>query len=136
VYRDRPPECPRCAIPLERPDDTRESWNCASCLGTLVATQELVRAIVEIEPGLVPEDGVKGLRTLGRKTREAALPCGVCRKPMEPVFLGGAALDRCYLDEVLWLDQSEHDQVLVSARVQGRTPPVRESWLRRLLDRI
>ncbi len=50
---------------------------------------------------------------------------------MEPVFLGGFDVDRCYHDEQIWFDAFEHRLVLESAREQhqARTP---SSWLARL----
>jgi Zn-finger nucleic acid-binding protein len=50
---------------------------------------------------------------------------------MEPVFLGGAELDRCYTDELIWLDEHEHERVLASARAQRRGADA--SWVLRLL---
>ena len=96
-----------------------------------MAIGEVVRELVAIAPDLVPRDGIGGLPTLGRRTAERLLPCGVCGAEMEPVFLGGVPLDRCYHDELLWFDRGEIERVLAVAAEQRAERT--SSWLIKLL---
>jgi hypothetical protein len=92
----------------------------------LVTVEEMINALLAVEPGLYPVAGVKGLTTIGRRARGAQLACCVCRSPFEPVFLGGEEIERCYKDEVLWFDVDEHDRALAAARGQHADPSRRE----------
>jgi Zn-finger nucleic acid-binding protein len=129
-YRDRPIRCPRCGIELSRVDD-RDRWGCSKCAGALFAVVEVIRELVATAPDLVPDGGIGGLTTLGRRTREPLLACALCGGPMEPVFLGGVEVDRCYYDHVLWFDRSELRVVVDIAHEQHRERA--RSWLARLL---
>jgi Zn-finger nucleic acid-binding protein len=51
---------------------------------------------------------------------------------MEPVFLGGVELDRCYHDEQLWFDRGEIGRVVDRAREQAPALGVFATLLRRL----
>src|SRR5262249_33601391 len=128
TYRDRPIECPRCRVELQRAD-THETWRCAKCKGVLSGVAEVVTALVAVAPELVDGD-VLDLPTIGRRTVAPALPCSVCGGDLEPVFLGGVELDRCYHDQLVWFDRGELALVLETARTQksDRETP----WLRRL----
>lgn len=97
----------------------------------MFAVGEVVRELVTTAPDLVPEGGVGGLTTLGRRTIAPLLPCSLCGAPMEPVFLGGVDVDRCYHDEVMWFDRGELVQVVDVAKDQHRERE--KSWLVRLL---
>lgn len=129
TYRDRAVQCPRCGLELTR-GDAADVWRCGKCAGALLGVAELVKQLLTIAPDLAPEGDVRGLPTIGRKSREPALPCASCGAPLEPVFLGGVELDRCYHDELVWLDAGELERVLAVARKQA---DARESWLARLL---
>lgn len=100
----------------------------------MLGVGELIDELLVIAPDLLPERGVRSITTLGRRTVAALLVCAACGAPMEPVFLGGVDADRCYHDELLWFDSSEHELVLERAREQeaARNPP---SWFDRLLAR-
>jgi Zn-finger nucleic acid-binding protein len=50
---------------------------------------------------------------------------------MEPVFLGGVDVDRCYHDELMWFDRGELALVVDVAHDQHRERA--RSWLVRLL---
>lgn len=133
TYRDRPISCPRCQLELAR-GDSGDHWRCGKCHGVLLGTGELVRVLLVVAPDLVPAgEGVHGITTLGRRS-PTTLPCGVCGAPMEPVFLGGIGVDRCYHDELVWFDGGELDLVLTVAHEQHgeRT----KSWLARMMARL
>jgi Zn-finger nucleic acid-binding protein len=51
---------------------------------------------------------------------------------MEPVFLAGVDVDRCYLDEQLWLDAGEPALILDRAQAQVREQP----WFTALIQRL
>jgi Zn-finger nucleic acid-binding protein len=129
-FRDRAIQCPRCAIELIRADE-RDRWRCTKCKGALFAVGEVVHELVVTAPDLVGSGGVAGLTTFGRRTIAPLVDCSVCGAPMEPVFLGGVDVDRCYHDELIWFDRGELALVVDVAADQHR---VREqSWLVRLL---
>jgi len=130
AYRDRPVHCPRCGVGLAR-DEAREMWLCRACRGALVGTGELVRELVRVAPDLVPEGGFAGISTIGRRSDAPALACPVCGDDMNPVFLGGVEIDRCYHDEFAWFDRGELDRVLDRARDQHVKRE--DSWLRKLV---
>ncbi len=129
TYRDRPVSCPRCGVELAR-EGTFETWTCAKCRGALMGVGELVRGLVAVAPELVPEGSIHGVTTIGRRTIAPALVCPQCSGSMEPVFLGGVDLDRCYTDELVWFDLGEHDLVLDIARSQRGQREL--SWVARL----
>ena len=92
---------------------------------------EVVRRLVEVAPDLAPEGNVRALPTLGRHATGPLVPCPACGASMEPVFLGGLDIDRCYRDELVWLDTGELDRILGIAGEQrdARHPP----WLLRIV---
>jgi Zn-finger nucleic acid-binding protein len=130
TYRDRAVQCPRCGLELTRADG-RDRWLCAKCQGALIAVSEVVRELVVSSPDLVPEGGVGGLPTLGRRSVAPLLDCSICGAPMEPVFLGGIEIDRCYHDQMLWFDRGELAAVVDVARDQHRERD--KNWFVRLL---
>jgi Zn-finger nucleic acid-binding protein len=128
AYRDRAITCPRCKVELQRHGLT-DRWRCAKCRGVGVGVSEIVRELLVIAPDLLPAGGVAGLTTLGRRSA-TTLTCPACGAPMEPVFLGGVHVDRCYHDELIWFDDIELDRVLDIARAQRAARD--QSWLGRL----
>ena len=130
TYRDRAVQCPRCGLELVRADE-RDRWRCTKCKGALFGVGEVVRELVATAPELVPKGGAGGLTTLGRRTVAPLLACSVCGAPMEPVFLGGVDVDRCFHDELIWFDRGELALVVDVARDQHRERE--QSWLVRLL---
>jgi hypothetical protein len=84
----------------------------------LVSVAELIGELVRIAPDLLPDGGGTTITTLGRRTVAPLLACPACAASMEPVFVGGVDADRCYHDESIWFDASEHDIVLDRAREQ------------------
>jgi Zn-finger nucleic acid-binding protein len=130
AYRDRPLDCPRCKRELGRAA-AAERWDCAACGGVLFGVGELARALVEIDPELAPDGHVVDVPTLGRRSNEPLLACSICGDSLEPVFLGGIDVDRCYRDEVVWFDRGELASVFDRALAQHSEQHV--SWLRKLL---
>jgi Zn-finger nucleic acid-binding protein len=130
TYRDRAVQCPRCGVELTRAD-ARDRWRCGKCKGALFSVGEVVRELVVTAPDLVGTGGVVGLTTLGRRTIAPLLDCSVCGGPMEPVFLGGVDVDRCYHDELIWFDRGELALVVDVATDQHRDRD--QSWLVRML---
>lgn len=129
-YRDRAIQCPRCGLELVRGDE-RDRWRCGKCKGVLLAVSEVVRELVTAAPDLVPADGIGGLPTLGRRTTAPLITCSLCGAPMEPVFLGGVEVDRCYHDDMVWFDRGELGLVVDIAGDQRRERE--RTWLARLL---
>jgi len=129
TYRDRPLQCPRCTTELVR-DEHGERWQCRRCHGALLDVAEVVRELLEVAPELMPSGGVRGLTTLGRRTKDALITCTVCGGAMEPVFLAGLPVDRCYHDQLLWLDAGELAQVL--QRAEEQFAPAAKGWFVRL----
>src|SRR5262245_51564929 len=117
TYRDRAIQCPRCGIELTR-SDARDRWRWGKCKGALFAVGEVMPELLLTAPELMPKAGASGLTTLGRRTVAPLLDCSVCGGPMEPVFLGGVDVDRCYHDELIWFDRGELALVVDVARDQ------------------
>ena len=128
AYRDRPVTCPRCKLDLQRHEVT-DRWRCAKCAGIVVGVSDVVRELLVIAPDLLPAGGVTGLTTRARRSA-TTLSCPACSAPMEPVFLGGVDVDRCYHDELIWFDDVELDRVLDIARAQRDQR--HQSWLGKL----
>jgi Zn-finger nucleic acid-binding protein len=128
AYRDRAITCPRCKVELQR-HEVSDRWRCAKCAGIAAGVSDVVRELLVIAPDLLPAGGVAGLTTLGRRSA-TTLTCPVCGAPMDPVFLGGVDVDRCYHDELIWFDDVELDRVLDIARAQREAR--HQSWLGRL----
>ncbi len=100
-----------------------------------MSISEVAEKLIEVAPDLLPSGaGVNGLTTLGRRTYGPPLQCGVCSAPMEPVFLGGVDIDRCFHDELLWFDHDKLTRVLDIAREQHLERKLHRGWLSRLLD--
>lgn len=129
AYRDRPLHCPRCNGELQR-DGSKDLWSCGKCGGTLMGVGELITALVEIAPSLLPDRRVRSITTLARHANGPILRCPTCAGQLEPVFLGGVDIDRCYHDEQVWLDRSEPERVFDRAAAQEREAG--ESWLDQL----
>ena len=132
TYRDRPVTCPRCGLELSR-REVGEVWTCGKCQGVLTGVGELVQELVATAPELVPPGGVGGITTIGRRSTSRSLVCPGCAGDMEPVFLGGVELDRCYQDELMWLDAGEQARVVAVAR--GQHAEREDNWLRRMMAR-
>ncbi len=116
TYRDYPIACPRCRRDLDR-NEASERWVCGTCAGELWGEAEVIARLVEVAPDLRAEGGSR-LPTLSRRTKDAPLPCPVCREAMDPVFLGGIEVERCRVDELLWFDVSEIERVVAVAQEQ------------------
>jgi Zn-finger nucleic acid-binding protein len=129
TYRDRPVACPRCSLELVRVDKG-ERWTCSRCKGLLYGVGDLIARLVEVAPDLVPDAGVGDITMPARRTTAPALACPTCSENMDPVFLGGVELDRCYRDNVVWLDRGELEVVLDVANEQRHRRE--SSWLARL----
>lgn len=129
AYRDRPITCPRCRVQLQRHAVT-DRWRCGLCSGLVLGVPEVVRELLRIAPDLLPPAGVAGLTTLGRRSA-TTLTCPACGAPMEPVFLGGVHVDRCYHDELIWFADRELDRVLATAQSQREARD--QTWLGRLV---
>ena len=130
AYRDRPITCPRCRVQLQR-HDAHDRWRCARCYGIVVGVPEIVRELLVIAPDLLPPEGVAGILTRARRSA-TTLTCPACGAPMEPVFLGGVDVDRCYHDQLIWFDDLELDRVLATARSQREARD--QTWLQRLIS--
>lgn len=124
--------CPRCTVPLVR-TASRDVWGCPRCTGMLASVGELVTELATAAPALVPESGARNLRTFGRHTTQPLLTCPSCAGQMEPVFLAGVDVDRCYHDEQLWLDAGEPALILDRAQAQVRGE---QSWFTALIQRL
>lgn len=132
AYRDRPMACPRCTVPLVR-SASRDVWGCPRCTGVLASVSELITELAAAAPALVPESGPRNLRTFGRHTKLPPLTCPSCAGQMEPVFLAGVDVDRCYHDEQLWLDAGEPALILDRAQAQIREE---QPWFTALIQRL
>ncbi|HWO19393.1 MAG TPA: zf-TFIIB domain-containing protein [Kofleriaceae bacterium] len=128
-FRDRPPSCPRCRVELGRLAED-ERFRCPRCTGVMLAAGELVAELLTVDPTLRDGIQIRDIHTIGRRSTEQ-LPCAYCDAAMEPVFLGGAPIDRCRDDGVLWFDAGELEAVL--ARTAAQRDERSTSVLRRLL---
>jgi Zn-finger nucleic acid-binding protein len=133
TYRDRPIECPRCGVELVR-HEVAERWKCGRCKGVLVGVGEVARELVEVAPELAPDGPITDLTTIGRRTTAAPLACPACASLLEPVFLGGVEVDRCYHDQLLWFDAGELPWVLDIAR--ERHDATADPWLVRVMRHL
>jgi Zn-finger nucleic acid-binding protein len=109
------PSCPSCRAALHQAGFTER---CEKCDGAWIhedvlvgLVQEKASSIVELPwhpraPAATPEAGA---------APEAPRPCAVCKQPMQPVSLGGVALDRC-TGHGVWFDTHELAAVLRHAR--------------------
>lgn len=129
AYRDRPLQCPHCSLELRR-EGSRDIWRCPRCSGALVAVEELIKELATQVPALVPDGGARNITTLGRHTTAPLLTCPSCSDAMEPVFLGGVEVERCYHDHQFWLDAGEPERIIDRAHAQGRE---QLSWFGELL---
>jgi Zn-finger nucleic acid-binding protein len=132
AYRDRPITCPRCRVQLQR-QRVSDRWRCALCSGVLLGVPEVVRELLRVAPDLWPPDGVAGITTLGRRSA-TTLTCPACGAPMDPVFLGGVNVDRCYHDELIWFGDRALDRVLATARSQREARD--RTWIGRLVTAL
>jgi Zn-finger nucleic acid-binding protein len=129
IYRDRVLVCPACGIALTRVE-SRDLWRCSKCDGRLATIDEVMRQLVTIAPGLVPEgERATDLATVPRRSTTPPRRCPGCGSTLDPVFLAGAEIDRCHGDRLLWFDAGDTDRVEARARAQKR-----HSWLAALLD--
>jgi len=96
----------------------------------MLAAGELVAELLTVDPTLRDGIQIRDIHTIGRRSTEQ-LPCAYCDAAMEPVFLGGAPIDRCRDDGVLWFDAGELEAVL--ARTAAQRDERSTSVLRRLL---
>lgn len=94
---------------------------------------ELIAELVEVAPDLLPATGVRSITTLGRRSALPPVTCSACGAAMEPVFLGGIDVDRCYHDEQIWFDADEHVRVLERAAAQREA---RLGWFARLRAKL
>lgn len=95
----------------------------------MVGAGELVAELLAIDPALQGGGKIRDIRTLGRRSHER-LPCALCEAAMEPVYLGGAGIDRCRADGVLWFDGGKLAAVM--ARAADQRASRSEGLLRRL----
>jgi Zn-finger nucleic acid-binding protein len=130
TYRDRQLGCPRCGKRLER-TTRHENWPCPGCGGVAVGVGELIRLLGRYAPDLLPRGGVAGLETPVRLTTDPPLRCAACSRPMDPVELHDVKLERCYQDELLWLDANQLDVVIDAAIADAES---RKGWGQRLRD--
>jgi len=128
-FRDRAPSCPRCRVELGRIAGD-ERFSCPGCAGTVLGAGELVAELLAVDPSLRAGIQIRDIHTVGRRTAER-LPCAFCGEAMEPVFLGGEAIDRCRADGVLWFDAGEIEAILARTAEQRDDRSV--GVLRRLL---
>ncbi|MCB9558873.1 MAG: hypothetical protein H6709_00620 [Kofleriaceae bacterium] len=132
-FRDLTPSCPRCRVDLARVTTVRDGWACRRCDGALLGVGDVIDLLLEVAPELMPTSGaVRDLRTVPRGRAEP-LPCGLCGAAMDPVFLGGAEVDRCDHDGVLFFEDGELARVVARARTQHAA---RRSRWRRALARL
>jgi Zn-finger nucleic acid-binding protein len=127
-FRDRLPRCPRCGVELHRIAGD-ERFRCSGCAGVVLDAGALVAELLAVDPSLRDGLRIRDIRTIGRRTDEQ-LPCALCGEAMEPVFLGGAEIDRCRADGVLWFDVGELEEVL--ARTAEQRDDREAGLLRRL----
>lgn len=117
AFRDRPPTCPRCRGELTRDSGGRSRWTCSHCRGMALSVAELVSELIVVAPDLIPSDGFLDVAT-PQRVQGVPLPCPLCGSAMQPVFLGGADVDRCRPDGVIWFDTSEIDRAIAAAASQ------------------
>ena len=73
-------------------------------------------------------------RVRARQSKAAGpIGCPACRRPMQPVMMGGVHVARCDADDQIWFDASELDRVveLAGARHQSQ-----RSWIKRLFSHL
>lgn len=98
----------------------------------LCSVEEAIKDLIAVAPDLIPAgQRAADLVTLARRTVAPPVACSMCGGEMEPVFLGGVELDRCYHDELLWFDSGEHALVLDQARDQQGERA--KSWIAKLV---
>ncbi|HEY0477102.1 MAG TPA: zf-TFIIB domain-containing protein [Kofleriaceae bacterium] len=138
AYRDRPPVCPRCSVELLR-RQRRDIWRCPRCSGMQLASGELERRLRLLAPDIsddVIRDVMTARRTkpgLVRRLKPDAHTCPTCRRPMQPVAMGGVRVARCDADDQIWFDAAELERIveLAGARHQSQ-----RSWLSRLFAHL
>lgn len=137
AYRDRLPACPRCGVELRR-RQRRSIWRCPRCAGAQLASVEVERRLRLVARD-ISDDVIRDVMTarrsravlIARRARLEVLSCPSCRRPMEPVVMGGVHVARCDPDDQIWFDAAELDRVVDRAGVNHQ---LQRSWLSRLFS--
>ena len=73
-------------------------------------------------------------RGLARLAKPAGpLGCPACRRPMQPVMMGGVHVARCDADDQIWFDASELERVVELAGARHHS---QRSWIKRLFAHL
>jgi Zn-finger nucleic acid-binding protein len=129
------PSCPSCQSALRQAGFTER---CDRCEGAWIHEDALVGMLQEKTSAMVvltwqPREPAAGVAP------EPPRPCAVCGKSMQPVSLGGVALDRC-IEHGVWFDARELAEVLRHAREFKADPATHPDEHRRgvihLLERL
>jgi hypothetical protein len=96
-----------------------------------LAAAELERRLRLVAPE-ISEDVIRDVMT-ARRSRAAAIACPSCRRPMQPVAMGGVHVARCDADDQLWFDASALDRIAERAGARHQS---QRSWLARLLSHL
>lgn len=139
AYRDRPPVCPHCGVELLR-RQRRDIWRCPRCAGIQLATGELERRLRLLAPD-ISDDVIRDVMTArrsravvtARRFEASAIACPSCRRPMQPVVMGGVRVARCDSDDQIWFDATELDRVIARAGARHQSE---RSWLARLFSHL
>lgn len=99
-----------------------------------LAAGELERRLRLLAPD-ISEDVIRDVMTArrARALRTRPTMCPTCRRPMQPVAMGGVRVARCEADDQIWFDAAELDRIveLAGARHQSQ-----RSWLARLFAHL
>jgi Zn-finger nucleic acid-binding protein len=121
TYRDRPLSCPDCRVELAR-SEIGERWQCPRCRGVCMGVGEIAARVLAAAPQLRPAGRVDGVSTPSRRPESGrrVRDCPRCGTAMRCVYLGGAPIERCDEDALLWLDPGELDAIATQAQAQAR----------------
>ena len=100
------PACPTCREELTlEADDTFNAWTCPAGHGLAFTLSEAYERL--------PDDEIQAIWQRARSTDVATSTrgCSMCGATMVAVPCESITLDVCVIDEVLWLDAGELDQL-------------------------
>ena len=107
----------------------RDIWRCPRCGGTQLSSGEVERRLRLVEPD-ISDEVIHDVMT-ARRSREVAVACPACRRPMQPIALAGVHVARCDADDQLWFDGSAFDRIITGANARHQS---QRSWIQRFLS--
>ena len=113
-------QCRSCPGELVR-YDTRNKWRCKSCLGVLVAADELGSELGELGAAL-------GERLDTSRLAETSRSCPVCEAAMNQLKIDDVVIERCPRDRSMWFDAGELGKIRAAVGAEEASPLLVRAW--------